>query len=1077
MKAALFTLALVFGALFLSAQDTLLYPSMISQPLYFDTSPALHDLAPVPPQEKSGESREIPNRIGKRELGQLKTAAVSQGGDPALQSRLGPCQPNFAGPLTSFDGMINTCACYPPDPQGDVGPGHYMQVVNLSFSIYSKAGAVLYGPADLSTIWTGIPAPWNGTNDGDPIVLYDQTADRWLISQFSLPPGGTAYAVLVAVSATGDPLGTWYRYVFNFGNRLPDYPKLGVWPDGYYLSANLFENAATWAGVTATVLQRSKMLLGDPTAFMISFSASPSSDPYSILPADWDGTATPAAGEPNWFAYYNDWSSPTDRYLRIWALHTDWTTPVNSTFTQVASLVTAPFNSELCGGGLTKCIPQPGTSVKLDAMNDRLMFRLQYRQFSGYSAMVTNHTVNADGSGQAGVRWYELRNTGSGWGIHQQGTYAPADGRHRWMGSIAMNADGTIALGYSVSDGVSTYPGIRYTARKATDPAGMMTLSEQTLIAGGGSQTGSVGRWGDYSMMSVDESTNHFWYTNEYYQTTSTNSWKTRIGEFAIDQSPYAATQSANPVQTTSATLRGSVIPSGLPTNYYFEYGPTAAYGYVTPTGYAGTSNALFSVNTLLTGLTTGTLYHYRTAAYNADGTAYGDDMTFIPGAASVTTALVTNLTGTSAVSGGVVIQDGGSPVTSRGVCWGLTANPTLSGPHTVDGSGTGAFVSTLAALMPGTTYYLRAYATNSNGTWYGNSLTLTTPCASYTLPFYEGFNNPVTPYCWTQVDHQGNGQIWAFGTIGNSYSPAPVLNGNYAYLNSDAYGNLYTQNADLVTPPLDFTGYSSAEVTFSHFYRNYPGQTGTFSYSLDNVNWNPVAVFTVQTANPELSTVSIAGAAGASQVRFKWNFTGTWGWFWAIDDIMISGVPMNRELRDITVLDGATVCYSASQVITVAGAGTTFQVEPGGVATLIAGQAIHFYSGTKVDPGGYLSAMIAPSGPFCSGPGYQPVFTGTDANATPEPSLTTPAVNRPLFSLHPNPNSGRFLIEFHTEEPADEQAAILIYSPAGEVVYRATVMTGRPLPVRLESGKSGLYIIRVKYSNRQEALKFIITP
>jgi len=604
-----------------------------------------------------------------------------------------------------------------------------------------------------------------------------------------------------------------------------------------------------------------------------------------------------------------------------------------------------------------------------------------------------------------------------------------------------------------------------------------MTLSEQTLVAGGGSQTGPVGRWGDYSMMSVDELTNHFWYTNEYYQTTSSTSWKTRIGEFAIDQSPYAATHSASPVMTTSATLRGSVIPNGLPTNYYFEYGPTAAYGYVTPTGYAGTANALFSVSTLLTGLTTGVPYHYRTVAYNSDGTAYGDDMTFIPGAASVTTALVTNLTGTSAVSGGVVIQDGGSTVTSRGVCWGLTADPTISGPHTVDGSGTGAFVSTLASLMPGTTYYLRAYATNGIGTWYGNSRMLTTPCASYTLPFYEGFNSFLTPYCWTQVDHQGNGQLWAFGTIGSSYSPVPALNGNYAYLNSDAYGNLNTQNADLVTPALNFAEYSSAEVTFSHFYRNYPGQTGTFSYSLDNVNWTPIAVFTTQSLNPEIYTVSVPGAAGASQVRFKWNFTGTWGWYWAIDDVMISGVPLNRELRDIAISDGATVCYSASQVITVAGAGTTFLVETGGEASLIAGQAIRFYTGTKVDPGGYLSAKIAPSGPFCSGPGYQPVITGTEANATPEPATSTPAGNRTLFSLHPNPNTGRFLIEFHTEEPADEQAAILIYSPAGEVVYRTTVMTGQPLPVRLESCKPGLYILRVKIGNRQEAAKFIILP
>jgi hypothetical protein len=139
--------------------------------------------------------------------------------------------------MQNFEGMSNLMGYYPPDPQGDVGPNHYLQVVNSNFAVYSKTGTTLFGPAELHTIWTGIPAPWSGTDDGDPIVVYDQAADRWIISQFSLPSGN--YAELVAVSQTGDPTGAWYRYVYTFGNEMPDYPKFGVWHDGYYLSVNI----------------------------------------------------------------------------------------------------------------------------------------------------------------------------------------------------------------------------------------------------------------------------------------------------------------------------------------------------------------------------------------------------------------------------------------------------------------------------------------------------------------------------------------------------------------------------------------------------------------------------------------------------------------------------------------------------------------------------------------------------------------------------------------------------------------------------------------------------------------------
>lgn len=242
---------------------------------------------------------------------------------------------------------------------------------------------------------------------------------------------------------------------FQFGNKMPDYPKFGVWHDGYYMAVNQFISGSSWGGVGACAFERSKMLTGDPTAQMIYFDLGGSSDPGSMLPSDWDGATTPVTNEANYFTYFNDWSSSTEDYLKIWQFHADWTTPANSTFAESASLVTAPFNSTVCSSG--NCIPQPGTTVLLEALTDRLMYRLQYRNFGDHRSMVTNHTVEVDGTGHAGVRWYELRNTGSGWSIYQQGTYAP-DAAHRWMASVAMNGVGDIGFGYSVSDGTTIYP-------------------------------------------------------------------------------------------------------------------------------------------------------------------------------------------------------------------------------------------------------------------------------------------------------------------------------------------------------------------------------------------------------------------------------------------------------------------------------------------------------------------------------------------------------------------------------------------------------------------------------------------
>lgn len=750
----------------------------------------------------------------------------------------------------------------------------------------------------LSTIWAGIPAPWNGRNDGDPVVLWDQAAGRWLISQFSLPSGN--YAELVAISATSDPTGSWYRYVFQFGTQMPDYPKLGVWPDGYYLSFNQFANGSTFSGTGACALQRDKMLTGDPTAAMVYKSQGTSdSDPWAMIPSDWDGTASPPAGASNYFIYFDDWSSTTTQYLKIWSFHVDWTTTSNSTFALTDQITTAAFNSTLCtdATGRGRCIPEPGgstTSYKLEDLADRLMFRNQYRNFGSYQTLVDCHTVNVSG-GQAGCRWYELRNTSNAWSMYQQGTYAP-DATHRWMPSVAMNGNGDIALGFSLSNSTTQYPSIHYTGRRSTDALGQMTVAEQTIIDGTGSQNYSgAGRWGDYSCMTVDPSDDQtFWYTNEYVQTTGNWSWQTRVASFKFSNQPTVITTAATAITGTGATLNGTINPNGLTSNCHFEWGTTTAYGNSTTTINNLTGTSAIPESAPITGLTGGTTYHFRIDGTNSDGTSNGNDMTFIPGAATLTTTAATNITTTTATSGGNVLTDGGSTVTARGVCWGTTANPTTSGSHTTDGSGTGVFVSSLTGLTANTTYHIRAYATNSFGTWYGNDLQFTTLCAYYALPFTESFNNTTIPSCWSQVDHQANGEIWLFGTI-TGYTGPPALNGNYAYLCSRCYGSGQSQNADLITPVLDCSAYNTVTLAFNHYFRQGGGGSGTLSYSIDGgTTWTTIQTWTTSTSNPATFSQTIAGAANQAQVKFRWNYTGTYGYWWAVDDVSVTGTTTN---------------------------------------------------------------------------------------------------------------------------------------------------------------------------------------
>ncbi len=357
---------------------------------------------------------------------------------------------------------------------------------------------------------------------------------------------------------------------------------------------------------------------------------------------------------------------------------------------------------------------------------------------------------------------------------------------------------------------------------------------------------------------------------------------------------PAVITLPATAVTGTTATLNGSVNPNGIATNYHFECGTTTSYGNATSTVSAGSGSTAVNVSANISGLTSGTTYHFRIAGTNSAGTSNGSDLTFTPGMVTLSTTAVTSVTMSGATSGGNITSDGGAPVTMRGVCWSTSSNPVVTNSHTSDGTGTGSFVSSITGLTANTLYHVRAYATNSAGTFYGNDIQFTTICALYTLPFSESFSATTLPGCWSQIDHQGNGEIWAFGTL-PSGTPLPALTGNYAFLNSDGFGSGNSQNADLVSPSFNLSAYGSVTLQFSHYFKSYTGSSGTVSYSTDNgTSWTQIVVFTATSAsNPATFSQVISALAGQSQVKFKWNYTGTYGFYWAIDNISITGTAL----------------------------------------------------------------------------------------------------------------------------------------------------------------------------------------
>jgi hypothetical protein len=416
-----------------------------------------------------------------------------------------------------------------------------VQVVNLAIAVFNRSGTLLAGPLGTSTFWKNEPTCGGHQFSTDSVVIYDRAADRWVMSR----PGGPKGAYLcLAVSQTGDPTGQWDQYAFQVNNPknglasyFDDYQKIAVWTDSYLSTADP-NKIFSGLGNTISAFDRDAMLAGDPKPSFVTFFVP--TPPHSsgalvrshMLPANLDGSTAPPKGGPAYVVQVQDshLGFPAGR-LQLLELLVDWSSPASATLNLGPSLAPKAFDSQACP--TQSCIVEK-SGPSLDSLSyGYLMFRLTYRNFGSHQSLLLNHTVAADGvpsHDHAGIRWYELRQSGKGgWTIYQQGTYAP-DADDRWLGSIAMDRLGNILLAYDVS-GATTFPSIRYTGRLVSDPLGKLPRGEGTIFAGAGAQTGSPIFFGDYSALTVDPTDDcTFWDTNTYYPATTTeNLWHTRI--------------------------------------------------------------------------------------------------------------------------------------------------------------------------------------------------------------------------------------------------------------------------------------------------------------------------------------------------------------------------------------------------------------------------------------------------------------------------------------------------------------------------------------------------------------------
>ena len=937
---------------------------------HHDVSRPLRELAPAPYVAR-GTHPDSP----------LPTPPASTVGDPAVQTAPATASApsatnNFPGVGNGFSGPQGTFAVKsaPPDTTGAVGPTDYVQVVNSDLAIFAKStGAVIYGPVPTNTLWSGFGGYCQTTNDGDATVKYDGQADRWVVTQFANVSSNTGpFYQCVAVSTTGDPTGTYRRYAFQFAD-FPDYGKLSVWSDGYYITFNMFSAgpAGTFQGAQSCVWERAAMLSG-ATARQVCYMTSPAYG--GLLAADLDGPTPPPAGEANTQVALGN----TSTTLANWSFHIDWTSGA-STFTQNPNLIVDSY-TQACNGGT--CIPQPGTTNTLDSLADRLMYRLQYRNFGDHESLVVDDSVNVNST--QGVRWYELRLNGGTPVVWQQGTFSP-DATSRWMGSAAMDGSGDIAIGYSTSS-TGQYPSIAYAGRLAGDSAGTLSQGEAPLIAGSGSQTGGLTRWGDYSTMSVDPTDNcTFWYTNEYLPGTGSFNWRTQIGSFKFptcNPGPGAFTMSASPASATApqggtatytvstATVQGSTPAAVTLTELGAPSGSSVSF--------SGPNPAVPPTSSMLT-------------VNLGPSTPPGTYPITIKGSTTTTTQTVTVSLVVSPTPGTIAngnFESGLSGWTTGGVFAPTSStvqanSPThsalLGASSTPEPNGDSSLAQTVSVPTSGTTTlsfwywphtadtitydWQEAQVRNTSGATLASIMKIDSNTQAWTQKTFD-----LTPYAGQTVS------LW-FNVHGDGYGDL-----TYLYIDDVTLANS-TPAFTISATPATGTAAQGASAT----YTVNTAQTG----AAGNVALSAAGLPSGATASFNPATVAAGGSStmtvtngwttptGTSTVTITGNENGGTQSTTVSHSVTASDFSVGASPSSVSAADGASVTSTISTVLT-SGVAQTVALTASGVPS----GATASFSPTSVTAGGTSSTLTLAAG--SASPGTYPVtVTGTGQSTT----------------------------------------------------------------------------------------------
>ncbi|MBK9527816.1 MAG: hypothetical protein IPO41_05745 [Acidobacteria bacterium] len=789
----------------------------------------------------------------------------------SLQQRTPDAAPNaFTTPILNFNGIAFT-GVNPPDTVGDVGPNHYVQSINGSggsvVRIFDKTTGA---PIGVQFAMDGLAgaSPCN-SGAGDPIILYDQAADRWMLSEFS----GSGNRLCVYVSTTPDPAGTYAGYQFQ-APGFPDYPKYGVWPDAYYVSSNE-SSPAVYA------LDRVKMLAGQAATFQRFTAVDLSGFGFQALtPADLDGAAAPPAGAPGIFMRHRDTEVhgpagfPSSDILEIYAFDVDWVTPANSTFTQLPdvgtteanhmltapsvkstgldlpSLVNSEFSSNLCGLTSFSCMGMPGATQgsggSLDPLREVIMNRLVYRNFGTHETLVGNFVTNVGAASpnsahRGGVRWFELRRVGAGsWTLHQEGTFAPTVDDNRWMAAIAMDGSGNIALGYNISSS-TIFPGLRYTGRLASDPLGTMSQGDNVLVSG--TANNGSNRYGDYSAMSVDPSDDcTFWFTGQW---NGASSWSTRIGKIKFDQC-------GTPDFILAATPQTQNVCVGSNAVYNVNVGSVSGYNSpvtLTTTGNPGSVG--FSVNPVTpAGASTMTLSGAAAGTYNFNivGTAAGPNVKQFAAGLVVAAGNPVAPTLTAPVNAATNIA--ATPTFT----WGAVAE---AASYTIEVSTNNTFTNIVASasglinptwtsnvtLNTSSTYFWRVRAVNACGTGL-NSTTYT-----FTTVAAPGDCGPgTTVNTIYQYGFEAGASGWTQGAGGTGTNTWAVVTSNPRTGTSHyrGVGTASVTDQRLVSPPISLpTGQNPLVLKFWHAPNLEPNAPNCYDAGIVEVSVNSGSTWT----------------------------------------------------------------------------------------------------------------------------------------------------------------------------------------------------------------------------------------